>query len=65
MIAAGKIGKRLQQAMAKELLREPRPAQTASETPLMTPLERKPALPGKAEALVEVGQRTVGAEFVR
>ena len=27
VIAAGRIGKRLQQAMAKELLREPRPAQ--------------------------------------
>ena len=26
VIAAGRIGKRLQQAMAKELLREPRPA---------------------------------------
>jgi len=27
VIAAGRIGKRLQQAMAKELLREPRPTQ--------------------------------------
>jgi hypothetical protein len=26
VIAAGRIGKRLQQAMAKELLKEPRPA---------------------------------------
>ena len=49
VIAAGRIGKRLQQAMAKELLREPWPAKQRSVELTLT-------LDEEAGALVVVGQ---------